>query len=311
MPKMSIEGAFAAGAAGLLTASVGLGVRVRRRGLRDRAAAYTTIDRPGGGRVEVDCRRPDGATLGVVFSNGLGLPHEQWAWVCAHLPDDVAYVKYNRPGYGLSSRLPKPSRDDQFAIIDELRDEFLGGLPVVMVGHSLGGYLAVAYVAARRDDALSHVVVVDGTNIDDLSASRGTTEELWVRQILLMEVLWAAVGMNVLRPHSTMRDYYAAEVRERFVAFHALPSVWVTAYREYEAAHRDPPVGKVPIPLHVVTALGRIGDPTAHRESQRRLLELSEHSEHHIVEGSDHEQITANEVHAKVIANLVTAGSGT
>jgi pimeloyl-ACP methyl ester carboxylesterase len=305
---MSIEGTFTCGAAGLLAASVALGARVRHRGLRDRAATYATVRRPGSGLVEVDCRRPGDATLGVIFCNGLGLPHEQWAWVCAHLPDNVAYVKYNRPGYALSSRLPGASRDDQFAIVDELRDRFLGGLPVVMVGHSLGGYLAAAYAAARRDDALSHVVLVDATNIDELPASRGTGPELWLRQRLLLEPLWAAAGLNVLRPMSKMRDLYPEEIADRFTAFHALPSVWVNAYREYEAAHRYPPVGRVPIPLHVVTALSRLGDPAAHRESQSRLLELSEHSEHHFVEGADHVQLTANEVHAKVIADLVMAG---
>lgn len=306
-----VERAFVAGAAGLVAGSAAWGARIRRRGLRERAVAYLTVDRPGGGRVEVDYRRPDGADLGVIFSNGLGLPHEQWWWVCSQLPDNVAYVKYNRPGYALSTPIPHASREDQFVIIDELRTRFLDGLPVVMVGHSLGGYLAAAYAASRGAAALSHVVMVDSTNIDELPASRGSTAELWARQRMLMEPFWAATGLNVLRPLSKMRDRYPEAIRDRFAAFHALPSVWVNAWREYETAHRRyPPVGTVPVPLHVVTALSRLGNSEAHRVSQSKLLNLSEHSEHHLVEESDHDQITANDVHAKVVANLIMAGSG-
>ncbi|NUT45825.1 MAG: alpha/beta fold hydrolase [Saccharothrix sp.] len=301
--SIPVERKFAIGVAGLLAGHIARGAWVRRRGARRRAAAYDVFDRGSGRPVEVDAHRPADARLAVIFSNGLGSPHEQWTWVCAHLPDDVAYLKYNRPA---------PTRDggvdEQFALLDRLRDHYLGDLPVVVVGHSLGGYLAAAYAARRPAAGISHVVLVDATNIDDLVRARGSKTDVWTRQQLVMELAWAALGFNVTRPMSRWRDSYPAEVRAAMTEFHARPGVWAATLREYRQAFSWPAVGRLSVPLHVVTAVNGLPDTRAHAASQRGLLELSDRSTQHHLEETDHEQVLSDETNAKAVAALVLNG---
>jgi pimeloyl-ACP methyl ester carboxylesterase len=306
---MSIEQKFAVGVGALCAGSIVTGARTRFAGARRRRAAFGTMARACGGVVEVDHRRPPDAKFGVIFFNGLGLPHEQWAWVRAHLPGSAASVCYNRPGYGLSSPLRRPGLAEQLRIVDELRDRYLAGLPLVLVGHSIGGHLAAAYAESRRDAALSHVVLVDPTIIADLRASLGELPDWWTRQRLLMECLWAAVGLNVLRPMTPVRERYADDVRDSFTAFHARPGVWATAYREYMAARFYPPIGALTVPVHVVTALKGTRSAVRHRTAQERMLELSDHAQHHVRPDADHLGVVAEEPHAKTLAELIAPGS--
>ncbi|OPC77102.1 hypothetical protein B4N89_41790 [Embleya scabrispora] len=304
---MSMERKVAVGVAALCVGGWAVGARTRLLGSRRRRAAFSTMARADGRVVEVDHLRPSGAEFGVIFFNGLGLPHEQWARVREHLPENAACVGYNRPGHGLSSPLPDIGLAEQFRIVDELRGHYLDGLPLVLVGHSIGGYMAAAYAASRTDANLSHVVMVDPTIIADLQASLGLLPDWWTRQRLLMECLWAASGLNVLRPMTPVREHYAEDVKESLTAYHARPRVWATAYREYMAARTYPPVGKVAVPLHVVTALkGTRG--VAHRASQERMLELSDVSSHHVREDADHMGVVAEETPAKTIAELIVPG---
>ncbi|WP_405984027.1 alpha/beta hydrolase [Streptomyces sp. NBC_00872] len=306
---MSIERKFAIGVAALCVGSWAAGARTRFLGSRRRMAAFSTMPRADGRVVEVDHRRPPGAEFGVIFFNGLGLPHEQWAWVREHLPGNAACVGYNRPGHGLSSPLPGATLEEQFRIVDELRERYLDGLPLVLAGHSIGGYLAAAYAASRRDTALSHVVMVDPTIISDLRANLGRLPDRWTRQRLLMECLWAATGLNILRPMTPVRELYAEEIKESLTAFHAMPRVWATAYGEYMAARVYPPVEKLGVPLHVVTALKGTRSAVRHRRSQERMLELSDLSWHHVRGDADHMGVVAEETYAKALAELIVPGS--
>ncbi|MEU4896059.1 alpha/beta fold hydrolase [Streptomyces sp. NPDC044780] len=267
------------------------------------------MPRVDGGVVEVDHRRPRDAAFGVIFFNGLALPHEQWAWVREHLPENAACVGYNRPGHGLSSPLRGTTPEEQFRIVDELRAYYLDGLPVVLVGHSVGGHLAAAYAESRGGAGLSHVVMVDTTVIDDLRAVIGELSDWWARQQLLLECLWAATGLNVLRPIGPFRELYAEEIKKSLTEYHALPRTWTTAYREYMAARTYPAVRKLPLPLHVVTAL-KGANAMKHRRSQERMLELSDRSWHHMHEDAGHIGIVAERAHAKALAELIVPGSG-
>ncbi|RKN35811.1 alpha/beta hydrolase [Streptomyces hoynatensis] len=304
-----MERKFAVGVAALLLHGWTFGARARARGRRYRTAAFGRMDRPGGGVVEVHGRRAEGAELGVIFCNGLGLPHEQWDWVCGNLPDNVAYVRYNRPGYGLSSPLPgAPTAEEQLKVIDELRDRYLGGLPLVLAGHSLGGHLAAAYAASRTEGDVSHVVMVDPLVLGQLKALRGGPDDLWRRQQLLIERVWAASGLNVLRPSSPVRETYAEETRESITDFHALPSVWATAYREYVTAFSYPAIARLAAPVHVVTALRTARNAEGHRRAQAGLRDLSGRFRHHVIEDADHMRVLAEETHARTVAELIVSG---
>lgn len=308
----SIEKQFGVGMAALAGAAFLTGVIRRRLGDSERERRYGLHYRDGGEIVEVDVHAPPNAQRGIVLINGLGTPHECWDWVCSHLPDDVAYVKYNRPGYGLSTPALTNSLDGHANLLDELVDEYLPGLPVTLVGHSLGGYLAAAYAEARRDSGrpIQRLVLVDATNIAQLREFDNTPREPWVAQMMLLEQVWTVMGLSALRPAMNRQRTYRLPVNRTYRDFTAHRSTWTNAYREYQAAKQYPEITEVGVPLDVISAYNRATSGNAHRDSQAQLLKLSEDSRHHLIENADHESIIAVNRHARRLAGHITETMG-
>ena len=97
----------------------------------------------------------------IVFIHGLGMSSSTWDACMDALADRHTVVAVDLPGHGAS---PCPDDPDAFtrdAALSDL-DEVLAGLEQapVLVGHSLGGYLALAH-AATRPDASSGIVVLN------------------------------------------------------------------------------------------------------------------------------------------------------
>ncbi|WP_404387452.1 alpha/beta fold hydrolase [Humibacillus xanthopallidus] len=94
----------------------------------------------------------------LVLVHGSRLASSQWAPQIPLLRDHVGLTLVDLPGHG--SRAGEEFTLDRCV---EVIDESLPtGVPVVLVGHSLGGYAAMAY-AARRGDALSGLVLADAS----------------------------------------------------------------------------------------------------------------------------------------------------
>ena len=94
----------------------------------------------------------------LVLVHGSRLASSQWAPQIPLLRDHVGLTLVDLPGHG--------ARVDEEFTLDrcvEVIDEALpSDVPVVLVGHSLGGYVAMAY-AARRAAALSGLVLADAS----------------------------------------------------------------------------------------------------------------------------------------------------
>ncbi len=102
-----------------------------------------------------------GAGEPIVFLHGMGTSAATWARCMDLLDDRFTVVAPDLLGHGGSPVLDDPAeytRDRTLVDLDEIIDE-LDGSPV-LVGHSLGGYLALAY-AATRPDAVRGVVVLN------------------------------------------------------------------------------------------------------------------------------------------------------
>jgi lipase len=110
-----------------------------------------------------------GGSLRVATWSGVGAPvlavhgitssSRSWPFLAAALDHPV--VAPDLRGRGRSNRLPPPygmaqHADDCAAVI-----ETSGGAPVVVVGHSMGGFVATV-LAARRPDLVRALVLVDG-----------------------------------------------------------------------------------------------------------------------------------------------------
>lgn len=107
-------------------------------------------------------RRGDGRT--VVLLHGLGDTCATWTSVAELLAVEHHVVAVDLPGHGAS---PTPDDPDAFTRDAALRDLdlLLAGVPVehgrpVLVGHSLGGYLALAH-AATRPGVVGGIVVLN------------------------------------------------------------------------------------------------------------------------------------------------------
>ncbi len=97
--------------------------------------------------------QPDGPAPTVVFVHGSLDRSAAFVRVQRHL-DDLRIVRYDRRGYGRSLHVgPAPAFTTQ---VDDLVD-VVGGRPAVLMGHSLGGVIALAF--AQRHPELARAVV--------------------------------------------------------------------------------------------------------------------------------------------------------
>ena len=88
----------------------------------------------------------------LLLIHGLGLTQRSWARVAGRLTKRFRVVTYDQRGHGASS----PARDySPSAFLQDLAAVIatLGLQDVVLVGHSLGGHVAVEHAASQRDCA--------------------------------------------------------------------------------------------------------------------------------------------------------------
>ena len=120
-------------------------------------------------------RRGSGAP--IVFLHGLGMSASTWDACTAALSDRFATIAVDLPGHGDSPRPDDPAAFTRDAALADL-DEVLAGLDgrPVLVGHSLGGYLALAHAATRPDVARGLVVLNTGPGYRDADKREGWNE---------------------------------------------------------------------------------------------------------------------------------------
>ena len=94
----------------------------------------------------------------LVLVHGSRLASSQWAPQIPLLRDRVGLTLVDLPGHGTRA-------GEEFTLersIEVIDASLPRGVPVVLLGHSLGGYAAMAY-AARRGAALSGLVLADAS----------------------------------------------------------------------------------------------------------------------------------------------------
>lgn len=104
----------------------------------------------------------------IVFIHGIGSTAATWAAVADRLSSAFTCARFDLLGHGDSPVPEAPeeyTRDRALDDIDELVAE-LGG-HAVLVGHSLGGYLALAHAATRPGMARGIVVLNTGPGFRD------------------------------------------------------------------------------------------------------------------------------------------------
>jgi len=114
----------------------------------------------GGAELRVNDSGGEGPT--IVFTHGWADDSTAWAGTVAALGDDARCLTYDLRGHG-DSDVPAPgnyTRDDAMTDLQAIID--LADGPVVLAGHSYGGYLSLAHTIAKPDQVLGLVLVAAG-----------------------------------------------------------------------------------------------------------------------------------------------------
>lgn len=109
-----------------------------------------------------------GSGAPLVFLHGMGSSSATWAACRALLDDRYEVIAPDLLGHGGSPVPEDPAEYTRDAALADL-DELLAGLSgrAVLVGHSLGGYLALAHAATRPGVARALVVLNTGPGFRD------------------------------------------------------------------------------------------------------------------------------------------------
>ena len=120
-------------------------------------------------------RSGTGPTL--VFLHGLGMTAHTWDACADHLDDRFSVVAVDLPGHGDSPCPDDPAAFTRDAALADI-DDVLATLdaPPILIGHSLGGYLALAYAATRPDATRGIVVLNTGPGYRDAEKREGWNE---------------------------------------------------------------------------------------------------------------------------------------
>jgi len=113
----------------------------------------------------------------IVFVHGMGTSGATWQRCTELLADRFTTIAVDLLGHGGSPVPDDPeeyTRDRTLADLDDVLADL--GQPAVLVGHSLGGYLALAHAATRPNAARAIVVLNTGPGFRDSEKREGWNE---------------------------------------------------------------------------------------------------------------------------------------
>lgn len=131
---------------------------------------HEQIDIGGGRRLNLFCLGSGEHT--VIFDSGLSDWSSTWALVQPEIAQQARACSYDRGGLGYSDPLPSETVRTPFAIVSDLRALLEAANitePVILVGHSLGGFNMKLF-AALYPEEVAGVVLVDPS--EDRSEAR-------------------------------------------------------------------------------------------------------------------------------------------
>ncbi|MBT3246030.1 MAG: alpha/beta fold hydrolase [Actinobacteria bacterium] len=106
----------------------------------------------------------------LVFTHGWANDRSVWTPIADDLADDHAVTTWDLRGHG-ESDTPQPGNYSRQNALGDMNAVVDGtNRPAVLIGHSLGGYLSLAYALAHPDDVSALVLVASGPGFRKVEA---------------------------------------------------------------------------------------------------------------------------------------------
>lgn len=309
----ALTAAAAAGAVGAaLAAHASRRVLVMRR--RDHEEFLTASS---GSRLSYRMTGPRDADSPIlVVAHGMLSTAEHWEWITQSLSARFTTVTYQRAGYGRSQyssgepyRLGIAVRD-----LTDLIDRIPGERPVVVLGHSLGGYLAIR-AAERLSARVAGVGLIDSSHPAELqrSTQQASGAEAMTNRLTIVSAS-LRLGLGSLLPRPDWIDELPEPVRPLAIAQYRDPRMWEAGLREWRAVYAefkafDGMLPRINASVLVLTSAMTAQLDPVHAELQAELAKAGPRGDHHVLEGMDHNSILMRSSDAarttKLIADFV------
>lgn len=97
----------------------------------------------------------------MVCTHGIGATHRTFDRLAGALSSSATVITWDLPGHGTSEVPSNASDYDRDRVLEDL-DEVVStaGPPIVLLGHSLGGYLSLAWAATRTRPSIAGLCIL-------------------------------------------------------------------------------------------------------------------------------------------------------
>jgi pimeloyl-ACP methyl ester carboxylesterase len=312
-----------AGALGLAIFAAGQVARVRRRrvverGRGDERTMTTTSGNVLSYRVTGPASAAESREPIVVLENAMMATAEHWEWIATALGRRFTTVTYHRAGYGPSRYRADDRGGKGFRIasmVDDAVDlvrHVAGDRPVVLVGHSLGGYLAVV-AAERLGPQVRGIGLIDSSHPAELQQSLRQAEGARaLTSSLAMMPPSLHAGYGALMPRPKYIDRVPAHIRTLIQAQYRDAGLWSAAKREWAAVKDefesfDGRLPHISAPVVVVTAGQTASTDQVQADLHDEFAAAAPRAEQHLIGGADHDEILTDAARAEEVAKILTA----
>ncbi|MEU6918299.1 alpha/beta fold hydrolase [Streptomyces olindensis] len=254
---------------------------------------------------------PAGAPV-LVFETGMVSTAEHWCWVQRSLGRDHPTLTYSRAGYGRSEfRGDEPFTLRSAALdLEDLVRHVCGQRPVVLVGHSLGGYLAMLSAESMRD-LVRGLVLVDPSHPGELL--RSPAQAKGAKQItfnLTSMPQSTRLGLGELLATPPWVDLLPGDLQGLCLDQYRDRKMWTAAQREWRATQKeflDYPgsLPKIGVPVRLVAAdRTHVTDKTA-SELHREIVAAAPVGDMRVIERATHDELLLRASLASQVADEI------
>jgi pimeloyl-ACP methyl ester carboxylesterase len=254
----------------------------------------------GGYKMHIDCMDSSTGKQAptVILDAGLGDTYTSWRKVQPQIAQFARVCSYDRAGLGYSDASPRPrtSRDFAEELHTLLHNARIHG-PLILVGHSLGGYNVRLYASLYRSE-VAGMVLVDSSHPEQQKRLPPTLNDIdagWIREQEFLEFVmpfgiprllgFCGGDAEVRAAECNFRNVHESIAELKAISQSAAQTATTGSLGDMPLAvlSSDPNTPQPDIPEDLV-------EPTnnAWQQMQKELAQLSTHSTHVIAKNSGH-----------------------